>query len=113
MESENLRLLLEAGESITLQILFVYLLDILADVLESMVWYAIVMLVALKAFQLASAHLLAKRMGDQLGYIWPYTKDEKQRIYGVFARGLELERLEGRVPDDAEMRVGWQGGFAG
>ena len=108
METENLRLLLEAAESITLQILFIYLLDILADVFEAMVWYVIIMLICLKLFQLAAAHLLAKRMGDQLGYFWPYSRDEKQRLYQVFERGLELEREEGRAPRDPEQESWWQ-----
>lgn len=107
METENLRLLLEGAESITLQILFLYLLDILAGVLEALVWYVIIMLVALKLFQLAAAHLLAKRMGDQLGFFWPYSRDEKRRLYQIFERGLDLERREGRAPADPEEESWW------
>jgi hypothetical protein len=95
METENLRLLIEAAESITLQVLFVFVLDIMEEFVTQMVWYLIVLIFMVKLFALFAAHLTAKRMGDQLGYYWPYSSDEKDHIYAVFARGLEEERADG------------------
>ncbi|HEV2150043.1 MAG TPA: hypothetical protein VGR37_21780 [Longimicrobiaceae bacterium] len=92
METENLRLLIEAAESITLQVLFVMVLDIMESFVTSMVWYLIMLIFLVKLFALFAAHLVAKRMGDQLGFYWPYSSDEKDRIYQIFMKGLETER---------------------
>lgn len=100
METENLRLIIEAAESITLQVLFVMVLDIMESFVTSMVWYLIMLIFLVKLFALFAAHLVAKRMGDQLGFYWPYSSDEKDRIYQLFMRGLEVER-GGTEPEPA------------
>ena len=92
MDTDNLRLILEAVEQISTELFFLMLIEILEDFVTSMTFYIILMIFAYKCFALAAAHLTAKRMGDQLGYHWPYSKTEKRRLYQVFERGLEREQ---------------------
>lgn len=92
METENLRLLLEAIEQISTEIFFLVVLKIMEDFVTQMTYYIILMIFAYKCFALIAAHLAFKRMGDQLGYQWPYSKAEKRRIYNVFERGIETDR---------------------
>ena len=89
METENLRLILEAVEQISTELFFLILLKILEDFVTQMTYYVILMIFAYKCFALGAAHLTIKRMGDQLGYHWPYSKAEKRRLYSVFERGVE------------------------
>ena len=89
METENLRLILEAVEQISTELFFLILMKILEDFVTQMTFYVILMIFAYKCFALMAAHLTVKRMGDQLGYHWPYSNAEKRRLYSVFERGLE------------------------
>ena len=101
METENLRLILEAVEQISTELLFLLLLRILEDFVTQMTFYVILMIFAYKCFALMAAHLTIKRMGDQLGYHWPYSKSEKRRLYSVFERGIEADPAlskNGEVP---------------
>lgn len=91
METENLRLILEAVEQVSTELFFLFLLRILEDFVTQMTFYIILMIFAYKCFALFAAHLTVKRMGDQLGYHWPYSKAEKRRLYGVFQRGLDAD----------------------
>jgi hypothetical protein len=88
MKSENLRMILEALEQISTEYFFLMVLYILEDFVTAMTFYIILMIFAYKCFSLFAAHLTAKRMGDRLGFFWPYSKDEKKQIYEVFKRGL-------------------------
>ncbi|MGB3543993.1 hypothetical protein [Rubrivirga sp.] len=89
MDTDNLRLILEAVEQISTELFFLFLLRILEDFVTQMTFYVILMIFAYKCFALASAHLTIKRMGDKLGYHWPYSKAEKRRLYKIFDRGIE------------------------
>ena len=88
MRSENLRMILEALEQISTEYFFLMILYILEDFVTAMTFYIILMIFAYKCFSLFAAHLTAKRMGDRLGFFWPYSKEEKRQIYEVFKRGL-------------------------
>lgn len=92
METENLRLMLEALEQISTEFFFLMVLKIMEDFVTQMTFYIILMIFAYKCFALMAAHLAIKRMGDQLGYQWPYSKSEKRRLYSTFQRGLEDDK---------------------
>lgn len=99
MKSENLRMILEALEQISTEYFFLMVLYILEDFVTAMTFYIILMIFAYKCFSLIAAHLAFKRMGDQMGYQWPYSKAEKRRIYKVFERGIESDQtLSGGAP---------------
>ena len=91
ISTEQLRLILEAVEQISTEIFFLILLRILEDFVTQMTFYLILMIFAYKCFALFNAHLTAKRMGDMMGYTWPYSKAERRRLYQVFEKGMGAE----------------------
>ncbi len=89
--TQQLKLILEAIEEISTEFFFLILIRILEDFVTQMTFYIVLMIFAYKCFALFNAHLTAKRMGDQMGYAWPYSKHERRRLYQVFEKGMAVE----------------------
>ena len=92
MSTEKLRLILESIEQISTEIFFLWIMHIMTDFVISMTYYIILMIFAYKLFALFSAHLTSKRMADKLGYHWPYSDQEKRRMYRIFEKGIERDQ---------------------
>ena len=95
MDYEELQLIVTAVEKISTEIFFLFLLHIMEDFVTTMTFYIILMIFFYKLFGVFAAHLTVKRMGDEMGYNWPYSDSEKRRMYQVFEKGLEREKRGG------------------
>jgi len=89
--TQQLKLILETVEQISTEFFFLIIIKILEDFVTEMTFYIVLMIFAYKCFALFNAHLTAKRMGDQMGYAWPYSKHERRRLYQVFEKGMATE----------------------
>jgi hypothetical protein len=89
--TQQLKLILETVEQISTEFFFLIIIKIMEDFVTEMTFYIVLMIFAYKCFALFNAHLTAKRMGDQMGYAWPYSKHERRRLYQVFEKGMAVE----------------------
>lgn len=92
MNYEELQLLVEAASQISTEVFFLFILYVMEDFVTSMTFYIILMIFFYKLFGLFAAHLTVKKMADKLGYSWPYSSQEKRRMYQVFQKGMEREQ---------------------
>lgn len=93
LTTQQLKLILETIEQISTEFFFLIIIKIMEDFVTEMTFYIVLMIFAYKCFALFNAHLTVKRMGDQMGYAWPYSKHERRRLYQVFEKGMHQEDI--------------------